>query len=72
MLEEARDKARSAERNALLSNKGPRQENKNKDRVPLIVTYNPGNPDLQKMLDKNLHLLQLCSKKEAFKEKPLI
>ena len=72
MLEQARDKARRADRNALLGNTRARNKEKNQDRVPLIVTYNPSNPDFKSMIDRHWHLLQLCPSRDAFKEKPLI
>ncbi len=72
LLEEAREKARRANRDALLDNTRGKKKDNTQDRVPLIVTYNPSNPDLRSMVDKHWHLLQLCSNKEAFKEKPLV
>ena len=51
---------------------GSGKDTKKSDRVPLIMTYNPANPDMKKIIDKHWNILQLCNKKEAFKEKPLI
>ena len=70
LLTEARLKARDQDRNALLTPKGKRD--KNPGRVPLIVTYNPGNPNFQKIIDKHWHLLELCSNSAAFKEKAMV
>ncbi len=71
LLEEARLKARNLNRHDLLKQK-TKSTPKEKDRVPLIMTHNPANPNMRSIIDKHWHLLELCTKKEAFKEKPLI
>ncbi len=71
LLEESRQKARALDRNDLLKTKD-KTKSKKDDRVPLIITHNPANPNMRAIIDKHWHLLQLCSKKEAFQEKPLI
>ena len=70
LLEEARTKARNLNRATLLADKS--KEDVTNKRIPLVVTYNPANPHFQQMIDKHWHLLQLSSKNEVFKEKPLI
>ena len=66
LLREAQSRARNVDRDTLLTPK-PKQNGKKKNsRVPLIVQFNPANPHFNRMIDKNWHLLQLCSKKEAF------
>ena len=70
ILTEAREKARRLDRNQLLTPK-KKEKTKNK-RVPLLVTHNPGNPNFQKIIDKHWHLLELCTQKEAFREKAMV
>ena len=70
LLEESRTKARNMDRATLLADK--QKEENSKKRVPLVITHNPANPNLKQIIDKHWHLLQLCSKKDAFKEKPII
>ncbi len=52
MLEEARDKARKMDRDQLLIPK-EKKRSKKQNRVPLIVTYNPSNPNFYKILQKH-------------------
>ncbi len=70
-LVEAREKARNQDREQLLIPKR-KQKKKESDRIPLLVTYNPGNPNFQAILDRHWHLLQLCNNKEAFSEKAMV
>ena len=70
-LVEAREKARNQDREQLLLPKPKQRKKKDSERIPLLVTYNPGNPNFQAILDKHWHLLQLCNNKEAFSEKAM-
>ena len=70
-LEEAREKVRTLDRETLLKPK-PKAKDKKKSRIPLIVTFNPGLPNLRSIIDKHWHILELSQKKGAFKDKAII
>ncbi len=70
LLIEAHKKARKLDKDKLLNptNKKPR----NKDTNPLVVTFNPANPNVHKLLQRHQHILELYKDKDAFPPKPLI
>ncbi len=72
LLKEAQQKARNLNRDDLFKPKQKKPTREKDSRVPLIVTWNPSNPNFHEILNKHWHLLQLCSNKEIFKEPPLI
>ncbi len=41
-------------------------------RIPLILTFNAANPNLNKIINKHWHLAENCTNKDAFPEKPII
>ncbi len=67
----ALDKARKINRDILLQVKETATENTQK-RIPLILTFNPANPNPNKSINKLSHLVENCSNKDAFPEKPII
>ena len=69
-LREAQREAREIDRNTLLQPKKRDQTPKNQ--VPLVLTFNPANPNLKHILEKHWHLLRLCRNPENLPEKPLI
>ena len=69
-LERALDKARKADRNTLLTEKIP--SGNKKERIPLILTFNPANPKLKYIINKHWHLVEKCINKDIFPEKPII
>jgi len=71
VLDTALDKARHCDRKELLKEK-PKDMTKNRDRIPLIVTFNPANPNLRKIIDKHWHLVEKSRNSEAFTNKPLV
>ena len=65
LLAEAKNKAQVKDRRQLLSHTGQRDQTRS-ERIPLVVTYNPANPDFVK-------ILQLSKKcQEAFTEFPMV
>ncbi len=67
----ALDKARKINRDTLLKVKETTTENTQK-RIPLILTFKTANPNLNKIINKHWHLVEHCTNKEAFPEKPII
>ena len=72
-LIKAQKRAREMDRQSLLR-KTNKKEKKTRmsNSIPLIVTYNPANPNLHKIIEKYWPLIQRSKYKDAFKEKPLI
>ena len=72
ILNNALEKAILTERESLLQKNG----NKNKkrlERVPLVIDYNPANPNFNKIIEKHWSLLDLSKKcKDTFALKPII
>ena len=74
-VKKAAQKAFKLNRQSLLAPKGPsnKTNKRNLDRVPLIVTYNPANPNIGAIITKHWKLLDLSKKcKEIFTKKPII
>ncbi len=69
-IERAKDKARQTTREtALLDKKHTKSKNL---RIPLILTFNPAYPNMNKIIEKHWHLIGKCINKVVFLEKPLI
>ena len=72
-LSNAREKAKSLDRKALLSPSKPISERpKRANRPVLVLTYNPANPNMKNIIEKHLHLIERSRFKDLFNEKPLI
>ena len=41
-------------------------------KAPLVVTYNPANPDFNQILKKHWPILELSKRREAFKDGPMV
>ena len=58
---------------SLLTKTHKTKDQRKQDRVPLILTYNPANPNVAKIIAKHWHILQLSERcKLTFKKKPII
>ncbi len=67
----ALDKARKINRDTLLKVKETATENTQK-RIPLILTFNTASHNLNKIINKHWHLVENCTNKDTFPEKPII
>ncbi len=69
-IERAKDKARQTTgETALLDKKHTKSKNL---RIPLILTFNPANPNMNKIIEKHWHLIGKSINKDVILEKPLI
>ena len=71
LLNEAYNKALNQNRTDLLNKTGQKSKKQN-DRVPLVLTFNPANPNLVQIVQKHWGIMQLSSKAPAFTEPPMV
>ena len=73
LLNESKAKALNQNRTTLLNKAGTQNTKEKSKRVPLVVTYNPANPNFLKIIKKHWPLLSLSDKcREAFTKLPVI
>ena len=71
LLNAAYSKAASQDRRDLLHRSGQKTKRQT-DRVPLVLTFNPANPDFAKLIAKHWDMIKLSSKAPAFSEPPMV
>jgi hypothetical protein len=71
-LSEALEKARSLNRSDLLKEKTKPLLTDNNKKIPLILTFNPANPKINKIIAKHWHMIEKCTNRDAFIQKPII
>jgi len=64
-------KARECNRGELIKEKTKIRDEEN-ERIPLIITFNPANPNMNKIISKHWHLVEKCRNSEAFTTKPMV
>ena len=72
ILLKACDRARQSNRPDLLAEKTTKKQEGHTNRIPLIVTHNPANPNLNKIINKHWHLVEKCNNNQTFLDKPLV
>ena len=73
LLTEAKTQAYNKNRSELLSPTNKKDQKQGLTRVPLVVTFNPANPDFSKILRKHWPLISLSKRcQAAFPEIPMI
>ncbi len=66
IIRKAQRKARNLNRESLLK---PRNKSiENNETTPLVVTFNPANPNFHKILEKHWHILQLSKTRTPFQK----
>ena len=71
IVNEAYLKAASMNREALLQRAGNKTQ-KTMNRVPLVLTFNPANPNLVQIIQKHWDIMRLSNKASAFPEPPMV
>ena len=73
VIDEAYTRAKPKNHYDLIHTATPDNSQTKSNRIPLILPFNPGNPDVMKIIKKHWHLLHYSEKcKELFPEPPLL